>query len=100
MAATADPLVSLRLSRLVTEPGASEGLDLEWLRQQRIAPLRRGTEDIVIAMERPQDVEAVRAVQRTTRRRPVPIAATAEEIDELLDQAYGRPVDTAGLMAR
>lgn len=95
-----DPLLSLRLSRLVADPGAGDGLDFDWLRVQRIAPLKRGPEEIVLAMERPYDTEAARAVQRITRRRPVPIPATAEEVDDLLDQALGHPLDPVGLVAR
>ncbi|MBI4213343.1 MAG: glycosyltransferase [Chloroflexi bacterium] len=94
-----EPLVSLGFRRLFFDGDAAEGLDLNWLRRQRVAPVRRGPEDIVLAMERPQDTEAARAVQRTTRRRPVVIAATPEEVDDLLDRAADRPVDVTRQLA-
>ena len=87
------------LDRLEFSETTFEGLELSFLQTRRLIPTRRAQDEIVVAVEDPDEADLA-AIQRRTRLRPVPVLAAPEEIAETLDRLEGGVPLAASIVER
>jgi type IV pilus assembly protein PilB len=78
---------------LAPDAAATELIDETLARQRRVLPLSAGSRTLLLAMDDPLDVDALRDVRFRTGRRVEPVVVAPATLDRGLDRAYGAEVE-------
>lgn len=76
------------LDRITVAPDAIEALPSGIARERRVLPVKKQDNTLYLALDNPNDLEALDAVSLATAMRVIPVLAEGVQIEKALDRYY------------